>query len=182
MKKLTAILLWSLILILPAETREVGGIKLPDQQDELQLAGAGLLRKGFFFKVYVGALYVSDTNHLTRILSNVPKRLDIHYFHHTPRKHMINAAEEAMRNNFDEQDMARFRPYLDRLHTAYRDGHAGAVASIVHRPGEGLTYFFNDQKLLTIPSDRFANAYLTIWLGQHPSSQTMKEALLNAVE
>lgn len=182
MKRITVSILLLLMSILPAESLEVGGITLPERRGDLQLAGAGLLRKGFFFKVYVGALYVADTNHLPRILTNVPKRLDIHYFHHTPRKHMINAAEEAMRNNFDEQDMARFRPYLDRLHTAYRDGHAGAVASIVHRPGEGLTYFFNDQKLLTIPSDRFANAYLTIWLGQHPSSQTMKEALLNAVE
>jgi len=182
MKKLTAILLWSLILILPAETREVGGIKLPDQQDELQLAGAGLLRKGFFFKVYVGALYVSDTNHLTRILSNVPKRLDIHYFHHTPKKHMINAAEETMRRNFGEVEMARLRSGLDRLHAAYHDGQRGAVASIVHRPGEGLTYLFNGQKVLTIPDDHFSNAYFSIWLGRNPSSQTMKEALLNAVE
>ncbi len=182
MKRITISILLLLMSILTAESLEVGGITLPERHGDLQLAGAGLLRKGFFFKVYVGALYVADTNDLPRILSNVPKRLDIHYFHHTPRKHMINAAEETLRKNFGEVEMARLRSDLDRLHAAYHDGQRGAVASIVHRPGEGLTYLFNGQKVLTIPDDHFSNAYFSIWLGRNPSSQTMKEALLNAVE
>ena len=64
---------------------QVGGVDLPTRQGDLHLHGAGLLRKGVVFKVYVGALYVATADDVERILEAVPKRLDIHYFHKTPR-------------------------------------------------------------------------------------------------
>ena len=41
-----------------ADAAVVNGIDIPDQRGDLKLLGAGVLRKGFVFKVYAAALYV----------------------------------------------------------------------------------------------------------------------------
>ena len=156
----------------------VGGIDLPVRQGDFQLQGAGLLRKGLIFKIYVGALYVTDKDHVGNILDDVPKRLDIHYFHHTPKKHMIRVAEETLRKNLTEEEYQRLFPRIEQLHNAYLNGQKGSFASLIYKPGGGLTYSFDNEPVLTIECDDFANAYFTIWLGEQPSSQTIKQRLL----
>ncbi len=171
-----------LLAAVQAHAVSVAGVELPARRGELELHGAGLLRKGFFFKVYVGALYVAHEADAARILSDVPKRLDIHYFHRTPRKHMIRVAEQTLRRNLSAEEYATLAPMIAELHAAYRDGTKGGLASLLHRPGQGLTYMVNDEVVTTIESDAFANAYLTVWLGESPSSATMKQALLRKLE
>lgn len=158
---------------------EVGGIDLPKQQDGFELQGAGLLRKGMFFKIYVGALYLQDQNHAEDVLGPVPKRLDIHYFHHTPKKHMIRMAEKTLQQNLTSEQYEQLTPKVKLLHEAYMNGNKGSVASLIYEPGVGLQYAFDGQLVATIPGDDFANAYFTIWLGKHPGSRTIKEAMLN---
>ncbi len=172
----------TLLLSLGAEAATVGGVDLPLQHGDFKLQGAGLLRKGFIFKIYVGALYLENTNDVHRVLSDVPKRIDIHYFHHTPKKHMIRAAIGTLRKNLTAAEYDRLLPMIDELHDAYRDGAKGSFASIIFRPGEGLTYRFDDETIATIRNEEFANAYFSIWLGKEPSSRTVKEAMLKGVE
>lgn len=161
-----------------ASAMEVGGIRLPKQHDDFELQGAGLLRKGFFFKIYVGALYLQEEAHVDEVLGQVPKRLDIHYFHHTPKKHMIRVAEKTLRKNLTEKEYEQLLPNIEMLHQAYLNGQKGAVASLIYQPGVGLTYSFDNQLVATIPGDDFANAYFKIWLGEQPSSRTIKKAML----
>ncbi|MDF7797875.1 chalcone isomerase family protein [Pontiellaceae bacterium B1224] len=175
-KIILSILLSSLTLW--AGTLEVGGIRLPTQQDDFKLQGAGLLRKGFIFKIYVGALYLQNEEHVDEVLGAVPKRLDIHYFHHTPKKHMIRVAEETLKKNLTKEQYEKLLPMIGKLHDAYLNGQKSSVASLIYQPGEGLTYAFDDRIVITIPDDEFANAYFKIWLGEEPSSPLIKEAML----
>jgi len=161
-----------------ANAMTVGGIELPTQKDGLELSGAGLLRKGFFFKIYVGALYTDKANDNARFPDSVAKRIDIHYFHHTPKKHMVRVANATLRKNLSAQEYEALLPKIEKLHNAYRDGKKGSCASILHRPGEGFAYSFDGETIVTIDCDQFAKAYFGIWLGEHPSSQTVKEAML----
>ena len=177
--KLTA----CLFLVLPVSGAvNIGGIELPESHGDLKLQGAGLLRKGFIFKVYAGALYLQDTRHAKRILSEIPKRLDIHYFHNTPKKHMIGVANKTLKQNLTDREYEALLPKISLLHDAFLDGKKGSCASIIYRPGEGLTYLFDNRHIITIASDDFANAYFSIWLGENPSSRTMKEALLGEMK
>lgn len=157
----------------------VGGIDVPKTTGELQLSGAGLLRKGFFFKIYVGALYVEENTLLNNPLSKTPKQIDIHYFHKTPKKHMLRVADSTLKKNLTQQEYDHLLPRIGKLHEAFLSGQKGSVASIRHDPGVGLIYSFNHEKVITIPGDDFANAYFSIWLGDRPSSRTMKEAMLD---
>lgn len=179
MKTLTVSLVLSALLCSSAAAATVGGIALPKSQGDLQLNGAGLLRKGFFFKIYVGALYIEEAGHLDHILTDVPKQIDIHYFHHTPRKHMVRVADKTLKQNLPPQQYEALRPKIDQLHRAFLNGKKGSCASIIHQPGKGLTYTFDTETIITIPCDDFANAYFAIWLGDRPSSRSMKEAMLN---
>lgn len=160
----------------------VGGIDLPLRQGDFQLQGAGLLRKGLIFKIYVGALYLTEKEDVENLLGDVPKRLDIHYFHHTPTKFMIRVAEETLRNNLSEEEYQRLLPKIEKLHNAYLNGKKSSFASIIHTPGQGLTYSFDNEPVLTIDCDDFANAYFTIWLGEKPSSQSIKQSLLEPID
>lgn len=173
----------TLLLLLSSGTQAatVGGIQLPKTRGELHLQGAGLLRKGLIFKIYVGALYIQNTGHADNILSDVPKRLDIHYFHHTPKKYMVRVAEETLQKNLSEGDYQRLLPKIEKLHNAYLNGKKRSFASIIHTPGQGLTYCFDNEPVLTIDCDDFANAYFTIWLGEQPSSQSIKQSLLEPI-
>lgn len=171
----------TLLFAAAAQSATVGGIALPERRGDLRLHGAGLLRKGLVFKIYVGALYVAETNHVAAILGNVPKRIDIHYFHHTPKKYMVRAANDTLRKNIPAETIDRLTPQIDQLHAAFLDGEKGAVASLVHRPGIGLDYYFNGEPVVTIPGDDFANAYFTVWLGEPPSSRTVKEAMVKGM-
>jgi len=177
-KRVYTTLAAALLMVASAQAATVGGITLPENIGGLQLQGAGLLRKGFIFKVYVGALYLADPAHAQNVLGPVPKRIDIHYFHHTPKKYMIRVANATLAENLTPQQLSELQPKVERLHAAYRDGRKGSFASIIHRPGEGLVYAFDNEPVLHIPDDDFANAYFTIWLGEQPSSRTVKNAML----
>lgn len=180
MKPIVAkIFIFGLLLTINCQAAKVGGITLPKKRGELSLQGAGLLRKGVIFKIYVGALYLQRPEHAERILSDVPKQIDIHYFHRTPKKHMINVANETLKKNLSQAEYRALRPMIQKLHAAYLDGKKNHVASLIFSPGKGLTYRFDNKTILSINDDHFANAYLSIWLGENPSSKTIKEALLN---
>lgn len=160
----------------------IGGITLPETRGELKLQGAGLLKKGLFFRIYVGALYIENETHLEDILKDVPKRIDIHYFHHTPKKYMIRAADDTLKKNLTAQQYNAFLPEIMKLHDAYLDGSRGSFASLVFKPGEGLTYLFDDKVVATIACDDFANVYFKVWLGDQPSSRSVKNAMLEPIQ
>ena len=174
-----SIILAALLTAQGSGAAAVGGIDLPLQHGDFQLQGAALLRKGWLFKVYVGALYVTDKADTENILGKVPKRLDIHYFHYTPKKYMVRAAEKTLRKNLPAEKYQRLLPKIEKLHGAYLNGKKGAFASLIYVPGKGLTYSFENEAILTIDCDDFANAYFTIWLGERPSSRTVKMGMLN---
>jgi hypothetical protein len=182
MRPATSILAILFGLMAHAAAMEIGGMQLPGKQGDLLLHGAGILRKGFVFRIYAGALYLRDKSDAGNLLGEVPKRLDIHYFHHTPKKYMIRAAEESLQKNLSEEAYQRLLPEIEQLHQAYLDGKKGSVASISYEPGEGLTYAFDGKTVITIPNSEFASAYFSIWLGEQPSSQAIKKSLLEPID
>jgi len=165
-------------LAAPLDAAALGGIELPTERDGLKLQGAGLLKAGFVFNIYLGALYLETPDHADRVLSGVPKRIDIYYFRHIPKEYMVRAAHEALEKNLGEAGYAELLPGIEQIHRAFRDGEKGSRASILYRPGEGLTYFFNDEPVTTVAGDDLANAYFGVWLGEHPGSKTVKKAML----
>ena len=161
-----------------AESVVFEDVVLPQERDGLTLYRAGLLRKGVVFRIYTAALYLEKADDAARVLEDVPKRLDIHFYHNTPKARMIAVAEQTLQNNLSSAAYAALHARLEALHQAYRDGYKGACASLVYRPGEGTTYLFNEEPLITLEGVDFAAEYFSIWLGTDPASKSVKSQLL----
>jgi hypothetical protein len=161
----------------------LGDIPLPPRVradgTDFVLHGAGFLRVGIVFKAYGAALYVQRHADAARILDDVPKRLEIHYLHNTPRARMIDTANKTLARNLDPAALAAVRDDVDRLHAAYTDRRPGDVAALTYVPGRGTALAINGEERMRIMGPAFAAAYFGVWLGAHPSSRSVKDQLLN---
>ena len=142
------------------------------------LYGHGVLRVGLVFKGYAAALYVDAAKMNAPLKPTTAKRLEIYYYHNTPRSRMIETANETLKRNLNAEELRRLRPLIDKLHSVYRDGPKGGMAALTFVPGYGTVFEWQNEVLVHIPGDEFGPAYLDVWLGKYPSSQNIKEQLL----
>lgn len=166
----------------PPPVVTLGALRLAPQVQALGtnfvLHGAGFLRVGLVFKGYGAALYLTHPNAAAAIGADVPKRLEIFYLHRTPRLRMIETAETTLRRNLSNAEAAQVWSDVQRLHACYEDRLPGDVSALTYVPGRGTEFSVNGEPRILIPGAAFAAAYFQVWLGNHPSSQSVKDALL----
>ena len=153
-----------------AERLTVGGTSLG-------LRGTGLLRK-FLIKGYVAGLYLADEVPSARVLTDVPKRLEIEYFRSIAADAFAKAGDQYIARNVDAATLLRLRPRLDQLNALYRDVEPGDRYSLTYVPGQGTELSLNGKPLGRIPGADFAAAVFSIWLGDQPVDEPLKRRLL----
>ena len=142
------------------------------------LKGVGLKKLWQVVKVSVAALYLGEGVSPSTVLSNVPKRLEIEYFHAISAKDFIKLTEKLLKQNVDPSAISRLQPRLDRLNALYRDVQPGYRYALTYVPEEGTTLALNGVDLGTIEGEDFAAAVFSMWLGQRPLSDSLKQELL----
>lgn len=142
------------------------------------LNGVGLKRVWQVVKVSVAAFYLGEGVSRSAALSNVPKRLEIEYFHAISSKDFAALTEKLIGQNVDPMTMARLQTRIHRLNTLYRDVKPGYRYSLTYVPEEGTTLALNGVDLGTIEGEDFAAAVFSMWLGPRPLSDTLKGDLL----
>ena len=147
---------------------------------QLPLRGAGLLRYMVFIKAYVGALYTPTGTASTTLLEDVPKRLEVEYFHAIKGEDFGPATLEGIGRNVDRETLERLRPQIEYHNSLYRDVEPGDRYALTYWPGEGTTLELNGIPLGTIEGADFAAALFSIWFGPNPISPQFKNALLGA--
>lgn len=105
--------------------------------NNLALHGTAVLRVKLFFDVYVAGLYLTDPLHAVRVLSNVPKRIELAYLRDIPRRIMVDAAEDHLRKNLRADQLAALRDRLDAINALYTDVKAGDRYALTYVPGVG---------------------------------------------
>jgi hypothetical protein len=146
----------------------------------LPLRGAGLLRYMVFIKAYVGALYTPADIASAALLEDVPKRLEVEYFHALKGKDFGPATLEGLGRNVDQETLERLRPQIEYHNSLYVDVEPGDRYALTYWPGQGTTLELNGIPLGTIEGAEFAAALFSIWLGPNPISPQFKAALLGA--
>ena len=142
------------------------------------LKGVGLKKLWQVVKVSVAALYLGEGVSPSTVLSNVPKRLEIEYFHAISAKDFVKLTEKLLKQNVDPSAISRLQPRLDRLNALYRDVQPGYRYALTYVPEEGTTLALNGVDLGTIEGEDFAAAVFSMWLGQRPLSDSLKKELL----
>ncbi|VAW72600.1 FIG026291: Hypothetical periplasmic protein [hydrothermal vent metagenome] len=146
----------------------------------LQLNGAGIRYK-FFFKVYVGALYLSEKqNNPGAILAgDKPNRVLMHFIYdEVSQEKLVNAWLEGFENNTDKAQMAGLKERLAQFNALFSTVHTGDVVLLDYVPGKGTTVNVKGLEKGVIEGADFNRALLAVWLGEEPVTEDLKEAML----
>lgn len=166
--------------------REVAGVMLDESVElgtppaTLVLNGAGV-RSKFFFKIYVGALYlperVTDPNRVLEMEG--PKRVSMHFLYkEVDRDTLVETWEEGFANNTSEQERARLRERLNAFDDLFVTVRRGDVIRLDYLPGAGTQVWMNQNLRGIIAGEDFHRALLKLWLGERPGDARLKRAML----
>jgi len=182
-----SILLAALWLIpTPSLAAKVAGVHLDDTitvagaAAPLQLNGAGV-RKKFFFKIYVAALYLpasARTPEAALVMAG-PKRMAMHFLYHkVGRDKLTKGWEEGFDHNLDGATREAMKARLADFTRLFPDLGRGDMVDLDLVPGTGTEVRINGRLAGTIPGDDFYRALLRVWLGPKPADRDLKVALL----
>ena len=169
---------------------EIAGIKLDDRAklgtSELVLNGAGL-RKRFFLKVYVAGLYLTEKRKspIGVFALAGPKRASITLLRDLPAQDLVDALTNGIRANssLEEQQTQGRVDGLAASLLSIRWGRKGDVITVDWLPDVGTVVTLNGEvKGNSIPGYDVYRALLRVWLGDHPTSAGLKEALLGQMD
>ena len=182
MRNTTYVMLFALLLGHPVWSATIEGVTFPQscQVDgsELVLVGTGLQRYLVIYKVCVAGLYLPAGTRSASVLNDVPKRLEIHYFHRIRAAQFAELTKKGVRENTTAGIYARIEPQLDRFVAAYEAVRPGDRYALTYRPGRGVTLALNGVDKISVEGAGFSKALYAVWLGRRPVTQGLKEGLL----
>ena len=185
MKALIAVLFLGLAAHAGAAT--IDGKTLADKvevgQQPLLLNGAGM-RRMFFFRVYIGALYLRQPLRTPEaVLADTgPKRIELYMMRDAEADDFVDAFNEGINNNQTPQELqaisarlARFKQVFNAVGAVDED----TVILLDYLPQQGVTVLtINGKERVRIPGGDFYAALLKIWLGRNPAQESLKKAML----
>jgi hypothetical protein len=149
------------------------------QDTNLVLNGTGLLRY-FFLKIYVAGLYLGEGVTPDRFFEDVPKRLELGYLRAFSRKQIVEAGEDALKENVEPAVLERIRPQIDQMNALYEDIKEGDRYALTYMPGVGTELALNGARKGVVEGAEFGREYYKIWLGDSRITRDLKAALLKA--
>jgi hypothetical protein len=163
----------------------VGGVTLPAtlnvQEQNLQLNGAGI-RSKFFMDLYVGSLFTAaqTDNAQTVINSQTPVVIQLNI-----TSDMITSEKMtgAMHDGFQlatTGDTSAIDSSISAFIATFAEPiKTGDKFTLVSIPGQGVISYKNDKQLSVTEGEDFRKALLAIWLGEDPTDEDLKEAMLD---
>jgi hypothetical protein len=165
---------------------DVEGVEVPEvavfgsEDVQLVLNGAGV-RKKFFIKVYVGALYLPKRlRNAAEILSLTgEKRVTMHFVHSkVSAEKMMDGWTNGFSANHSAEEMEELQERLDKFNTMFPTLHKGGMVRLDFIPSEGTQVWINNQMVGIIKGADFNRALLKVWLGEHPVDTDLKKGML----
>lgn len=181
MRQLAAFLL-GLSLVSGAGAATVGGVDVPDSAQvantNLVLNGAGL-RKKFFIKVYVGALYVAqkNTDAAALLAAPGPDRVLMHMIYAVDKGQFADAWHEDFKNN-NPQNYAALQADIAQFIGYFGDSRKDDIIIMDYVPGQGTLVTWNGTLRGTIAGEEFHKALLNVFLGPNPPTGDLKDGML----
>lgn len=169
-----------------SQAAEIAGVQVKEAAQltssgpKLVLNGAGI-RKKFFVKVYVGALYLSNkaTTVDGALNQTGPKRVLMHFLYkHVSKKKLVKGWNEGFEKNHTKAEMDKLRRRLDDFNKLFIDVKKGDVILLDYLPASGTRVTINGQEKGMIPGADFNKALLRVWLGSKPADARLKQAML----
>ncbi|MFN3413913.1 MAG: chalcone isomerase family protein [Thermoanaerobaculum sp.] len=182
MRKTMVLVLASLGVGTSLAAGELAGVTMPERKtvngQVLQLNGMGL-RKKAVFKVYVGALYLTQksSDPAAILAADQPREMIMHFLRDVGKDRLVEAWKEGFAGNAPAAQ-AKLVKEIERFLGFWRDVKEGEQVTLTYLPGKGTTVSFAGKEVGTIEGKEFADALLSVWLGPKPPSGDLKAGLL----
>ncbi len=145
-----------------------------------QLVGMGL-RKKFFFKIYVGGLYMEHPTHKPgRVLDDLGiKRVVMHFLYgEVSAKKMQGAWTEGFKANLGER-YSSLKSKIDLFNALFTEPvRRGDEVWVTYLPGRGTQVIFKGKVKGVIPGKDFMKAVFSVWFGKVPADSHLKWGML----
>jgi len=149
---------------------------------DLVLNGAGL-RNFLFLDVYVMALYLpkrlSDANAVLK--QDLPRSVRITLLRDVSAERDVGFLMAGLEANNTPEELAAIQVQLEqflRMIRAMGTIAKGSVLQLDYLPNVGTRVWLNQRLLNTVPGAAFNRSVLKIWLGEQPTQENLKKALL----
>lgn len=180
----------------PPRVVEISGIEVNkaikvsygDRTTALNLNGAGFRNKIFFFRVYVAALYLTDTTHTVKGIWDMPgpKQMNLIMLRTLKSEVIKQGIKEGVDNNINQvtkEKLSNQFLQMDELLSLIPDLNKGDMLSFLWMPGDGTSVLVNGKKIgKSVPDREFFNALLQMWIGPNPVDKSLKTQLLGGSE
>lgn len=164
---------------------ELAGVKLPSKlsngKEELNLNGGGI-RKKYFIKVYVAALYSETKNKDAQQIINADKPMGVRIQVVSSLVTSDNMAEP-IREGFSKSlngKTATLQSKIDAFIKTFtaEEINEGDTFDLWYIPGTGVKSYKNGKYKSTVSGLDFKRALFGIWLGKDPVDEDLKDGLL----
>jgi hypothetical protein len=173
-----------MVSVQSAAGREVAGVLVPEsvvsESEALVLNGAGI-RKKFFIKVYVGALYLPAKRSTIKGIMADPgaKRIVMSFLYkEVTAQKLIDGWNEGFASNNSAKEMKALQDRINTFNGLFTTVHKGDEIRLDYLPGKGTQVRINDVLKGSVPGEDFSQALLKIWLGTKPADENLKNGML----
>ena len=169
---------------------EVKGVKIAEKvtqtesKQTLILNGTGM-RSKFIFNIYIGALYLPQktTDPKQVINSADAKRVAMHFLYDkVEKKKMTDGWSDGFSDALDKASMQSMQARIDQFNSFFPDMVEGDTVIIDFIPAQGTVVMINNNLKGTIAGADFQKALLTIWFGDSPPNEELKDGMLGIVD
>lgn len=181
---LIGILFGLIISVQSVGAREIAGVALSEsvniENKVLMLNGAGI-RKKFFIKVYVGALYltVKSTTVGEILADSGVKRIVMNFLYkEVSADKLVDGWNEGFSSNNTPEELKSLQDRINQFNSFFSTVRKGDVIRLDYLPGEGTQVWLNDTLQGAVSGKDFYRALLKIWLGHKPADAGLKDAML----
>jgi hypothetical protein len=164
--------------------REIAGVAVPEsvtlKNKALVLNGVGI-RKKFFMKIYVCALYLSAKHTAaSEILADQEaKRIVMSFLYkEVGVERQVEGWNKGFRDNNTAEELKGLQDRINLFNSLFTTVRKGDVIRFDYMPEEGTQVWINDSLNGTVPGEDFFVALLKIWLGPKPAEADLKDAML----
>ncbi len=171
-----------ILAALPAAAKEREGVVSPEVMQvsgqQLHLMGMGL-RKKLWFKVYIASFYLQTPTEdaALAISSDQVKRVEMHMLRDLERGKITEAVQGGFEKN-SAAELPRLQGRLDTFLKSIPDLKSGQVILVTYVPGRGTLIKAGGGEEIALPGKDFADALFSVWLGQHPVDDELKNEML----
>ncbi len=167
--------------------REIAGVTIAEtitlagQSKSLILNGAGIRTK-FIFDIYVAALYLEKKADSVQKIAQQSGEKSVQMFFlydEVSKEKLISGWNSGFENNLTKQQFQQMKVDLKQFNSFFHGVKKGDIIKLNFIPAQGTSVVINNKIMGNISNNNFFNALLSVWLGDDPADEDLKNAMLS---